>query len=422
MVSVKGLKGWVEGLNCVVPEEPKGTRARWLNRTVLGIGLASLFSDWAHETATTLLPAFLASMNVAAAWLGLIEGVADGLSSVAKMASGFATDRLARRKPVAVLGYLVTALGTASFGLASSAWHVLLARSAAWLGRGARTPVRKAILAGSVTRETYGRAFGFERMMDTAGAIAGPATALALLPLAHQNYRAVFALTLVPGLMAALLIAFLVKEKARAPAPHLSLGASARALPRRYRRFLAAAGFFGAGDFAHTLLLLLAAQRLTPALGVARAATAATAFYILHNVLSAGASLAAGRLADRFNKARLLAAAYGLAVLMALGLVFLPMNVGVLAGVFALGGLSMGMVETLEDSFCAELAAPEQHGVAFGLLATVNGLGDFASSLMVGLLWTAAGAPLAFAYSGILFLAGALLVWRSSRVTAADPR
>ena len=403
-----------------MPEEQKRPRARWLNRTVLGIGLASLFSDWAHETATTLLPAFLASLNVAAAWLGLIEGVSDGLSSVAKMASGFATDRLARRKPVAVLGYLVTALGTASFSLATSAWHVLLARASAWLGRGARTPVRKAILAGSVTRETYGRAFGFERMMDTVGAIAGPTTALALLPLAHQNYRAVFALTLIPGLMAAVLVAFVVKEKERAPVPHISLGASVRALPARYRKFLAAAGLFGAGDFAHTLLLLLAAQKLTPALGLAGATTAATGFYILRNVLSAGASMAAGRLADRINKGRLLAAAYGLAVLMALGLVFLPMNVWTLAGVFSLGGLFMGMVETLEDSFCAELAPQEQHGVAFGLLATVNGLGDFASSLIVGLLWTAAGAPIAFAYSGVLFLGGAVLVLRAAPDTPKD--
>jgi MFS family permease len=397
----------------VMLAEQKPPRARWLNRTVLGIGLASLFSDWAHETATTLLPAFLATLNVAAAWLGLIEGVSDGLSSVAKMASGFATDRLARRKPVAVLGYVVTALGTACFGVATSAWHVLLARAGAWLGRGVRTPVRKAILAGAVTRETYGRAFGFERMMDTVGAIAGPATALVLLPLVHQNYRAVFALTLIPGVMAALLIAFVVKEKERAPVPHITLGASVRAMPPRYRKFLAAAGLFGAGDFAHTLLLLLAAQKLTPALGLARATTAATGFYILHNLLSAGASMGAGRLADRINKGRLLFAAYALAVLMALGLVFLPMNVWTLAGVFALGGLSTGMVETLEDSFCAELVGEESHGVAFGLLATVNGLGDFASSLIVGLLWTAAGTPIAFAYSGVLFLAGAVLVLRS---------
>src|SRR5260370_20290403 len=93
------------------------TLVRWLNRSVLGIGLASLFSDTSHEMATTIMPAFLATMGVAAAWLGLIEGVSDGLSSFAKMASGYYTDRLKGRKPIAVFGYIITALGTASFGL-----------------------------------------------------------------------------------------------------------------------------------------------------------------------------------------------------------------------------------------------------------------------------------------------------------------
>src|SRR3974377_1366061 len=108
---------------------PSGQKSRWLNRTVLGIGLASLFSDWAPHTATAVLPAFLFTLGAAPAWLGLIEGVSDGLSSFAKMASGFYTDRLSRRKPIAVAGYLVTALGTASFGLATAPWHVLLGRS-----------------------------------------------------------------------------------------------------------------------------------------------------------------------------------------------------------------------------------------------------------------------------------------------------
>src|SRR5205809_5103709 len=167
-------------------DEATPQRLRWLNRTVLGIGLASLFSDWSHEIATTVLPAFLASMGVAAAWLGLIEGVSDGLSSFAKMASGYYTDRLQRRKLIAVAGYVVTALGTASFGLATSAWHVLVARAGAWLGRGVRTPVKKALLASAVTKDTYGRAFGFERMMDTIGAIIGPTSALFLLSAFHH--------------------------------------------------------------------------------------------------------------------------------------------------------------------------------------------------------------------------------------------
>src|SRR6266852_2639616 len=160
----------------------KSTASRtWLNRTVLGIGLASLCSDWSHEMATAVMPAFLATMGVAAAWLGLIEGVADGLSSCAKMGSGYYTDKLQRRKPIAVAGYVMTALGTAAFGLATAAWHVLIARAFAWLGRGVRTPVRKALLASAVTPETYGRAFGLERAMDTCGAIVGPATATMLL-------------------------------------------------------------------------------------------------------------------------------------------------------------------------------------------------------------------------------------------------
>ncbi|MCX8089681.1 MAG: MFS transporter [Verrucomicrobiae bacterium] len=387
---------------------------RWLNRTVLGIGLASFFSDWAHEIATTVLPAFLATMGVAAAWLGVIEGVSDGLSSFAKMASGYYTDKLRRRKPIAVAGYLLTSVATAAFGLATAAWHVLVARATAWLGRGVRTPVRKALLAGAVTPQTYGRAFGLERMMDTMGAIVGPATAMALLPLLHHDFRMLFALTLVPGLIAAGLIAFAVREQTRTPVPHLSFGARLRLLPPRYRRFVVAVGLFGLGDFAHSMLILLAAQKLAPALGVTGAATVAAGLYVLHNVCYAGFAWLAGWLADRFPKAPLLAAGYGLAAVMAACVIVLPANVWTLAAVFALGGIYVGMEETLEDALCAELVDAEHHGMGFGVLATVNGVGDCVSSVAVGALWTAFGTSVAFAYSAVLFTVGALLMWRVS--------
>ena len=250
-------------------------KTHWLNSTVLGIGLASLFSDWSHEIATAALPAFLATLGVAAVWLGVIEGVADGLSSFAKMASGFYTDRLPRRKPIAVAGYAMTALCTASFALATNAWHILLARSGAWLGRGVRTPVRKALLAASVSREAYGRAFGLERAMDTVGAIIGPLTALFLLEAWQHNYRLLFAWTLVPGLLAAVVIAFLVREKERAPVAHISFGERLRLLPAPYRKFLVAVGLFGAGDFAHSMLILLATQKLAPSIGPTAAASMA---------------------------------------------------------------------------------------------------------------------------------------------------
>jgi MFS family permease len=387
---------------------------RWLNSTVLGIGLASLFSDWSHEIATTVLPAFLATMGAAAAaWLGIIEGVADGLSSSAKMASGFYTDKLQRRKPIAVIGYLVTALGTASFGLATSAWHVLLARSAAWLGRGVRTPIRKALLAAAVTKETYGRAFGFERMMDTVGAIVGPVTALLLVTAFAHNYRHVFLVTLIPGLLAAGVIAFLVKEKTRKPVAHISFGERLRLMPKPYRKFLVAVGVFGAGDFAPTLLILLATQKLTPDFGAAKAASIAVGFYVMRNVFYAAFAPVAGWLADRFKKQFVLASGYGLAAVMTWLIIFVPMNVWLLGVVFLLGGIYVAIEETLEDSFCAELVDEEHHGMAFGVLATVNGLGDFLSSILVGVLWTAFGTTTAFGYSAALFTIGALLVLRT---------
>jgi len=392
-----------------MPTTPPVKRS-WLNRTVLGIGLASLFSDWSHEMATAVLPTFLATLGAGAAWLGLIEGVSDGLSSFAKLASGFYTDKLQRRKPIAIIGYVVTALGTASFGLATSAWHVLAARAGAWLGRGVRTPVRKALLAAAVTKETYGRAFGFERMMDTIGAIVGPVTALGLLEMVHHHYPSLFALTLIPSLTAAGFIAFLVKEKERRPVPHISLGQRLRLLPASYRKFAAAVGLFGAGAFAHTLLILLATRELTPALGAPKAATVAVALYVLHNVFYASFAFIGGWLGDRFPKKILLATGYLLSAAMCLCIVFLPANIGTLAVIFILGGTNVALEETLEDSLCAELVSEENHGVAFGALATINGIGDFLSSIVVGGLWTAVGTGAAFGYSAALSLAGAVLV------------
>jgi len=387
-------------------------KAGWLTQTVIGIGLASLLSDWSHEIATAALPAFLATLGVAAAWLGLIEGISDGLSSFAKLVSGYYTDGLRRRKPIAVAGYLVTAMGTAALGMATSAWHVLLARAGAWLGRGVRTPVRKALLAASVDRASYGRAFGFERMMDTIGAIVGPATALLILQVSNHNYRLLFAATLLPGLLAAAVIAFLVRERDRAPVPHISFGERWRMLPRAYRKFLVAVGLFGAGDFAHTLLILLATQKLALQVGIGKAASIAVSLYILHNVFYAGFSFVAGWLADRIRKNLLLASGYALAGVMALAIIFLPVSLPAFIVVFVAGGIYVAIEETLEDSLCAELVEESHHGMAFGVLATVNGVGDFVSSIVVGALWTASGTTVAFSYSAVLFFGGALLIAR----------
>ena len=388
-------------------------RTSWLNRTVLGVGLTSLFSDWSHETATAVLPAFLAAIGAGPAWLGAIEGIADGLSSFAKLAAGHFTDRLKRRKPLALLGYAVTAFSTASFALATHAYHVLFGRVTAWLGRGVRSPARKALLAADVPPNAYGRAFGFERLMDTVGAIVGPLTALALLQVTHHSYRRVFLWTLLPGLVAVASFWLLVRERPMDARPQRSFLLGLQALPPAFRRLLLGVGVFGAGDFSHSLLILYASRMLAPGRGMARAATLAVGFYTLHNVFYASSAYLSGWLSDHVPSRKfVLAAGYGLAGVTAILLGTGTHSLWLMAVIFILAGLYIGTEEALEDSLSAELVPKEQHGMAFGTLAAVNAVGDFVSSLLVGFLWSAFNVHTAFAASAILFFAGALLISR----------
>ncbi|MGB7494945.1 MAG: MFS transporter [Candidatus Acidiferrum sp.] len=388
----------------------------WLTRTVLGVGLTSLFSDWSHETATAVLPAFLAAIGAGPAWLGAIEGISDGLSSFAKLAGGHYTDRLTRRKPLATAGYLLTALCTASFAFATHAYQVLLGRTAAWLGRGVRSPVRKALLAADTPPEAYGRAFGFERLMDTIGAIVGPLTALWLLQATHHNYRAVFLWTLLPGMIAVASFWLLVRERPIETRKQRSFLASVRSLPGNFRRFLFGVGIFGSGDFSHTLLILYASRMLSPAHGMARAATLAVALYTLHNVFYAGSAYLSGWLSDHVpHRKMVLAAGYALAGVTAVLLTLSPHHLWLLAVIFVLAGLYIGTEEALEDSVAAELIAKEQHGMAFGTLAAVNAVGDALSSLVVGFLWSAVSVRAAFSFSAVLFFLGSWIVLRLRR-------
>jgi MFS family permease len=386
---------------------------RWLNRTVLGVGLTSLFSDWSHEIATVILPAFLATIGAGPAWLGAIEGIADGLSSFTKLAAGHFTDRWRKRKPIAVFGYAFTALATASFAFATHAYGVLFGRALAWLGRGVRSPAKKALLAADVSPQAYGRAFGLERMMDTVGAIAGPLTALWLLKITNHSYRVVFLWTLLPGLIAVACFWLLVRERPVVARQKQSFLSGLRNLPTSYKKFLFAVGIFGAGDYSHTLLILFAARMLTPAHGGLRATSLAIGLYTLHNVFSAGSSYISGWISDHLpHRKFVLAAGYVLAGVTAILLMTAPTTLWMVALIFVLAGLYAGTEEALEDSLAAELIPKEQHGMAFGTLAAVNAGGDFLSSLLVGFLWSAVSLKAAFALPAALSFLGAFLVLR----------
>jgi MFS family permease len=386
--------------------------SRWLNKTIIGIGIASLLSDWSHEMATTVLPAFLATIGGSAFALGLIEGIADGVSSFAKLFSGWYTDRLAKRKWIAIIGYFVTPVATFLFAFCTQMWHVLFVRTIAWLGRGVRTPVRKTLLAAATTPENYGKAFGLERAMDTLGAIVGPATALFIISM--SNTKSVFYWSLIPGLAAMAAITFLVRETPRENIIRTPFWQSLNRLPSNFRKFLVAVLIFGLGDFSHTLLILLAAQQLSLTHSMAEATRLAALLYIVHNVVYASSSYISGALGDRFSKRTLLASGYFLSAVMSGVILTSPVTVISVAIVFLIAGIYVGMEEALEDSFAAELLPNELHGTGFGSLAFINAIGDLVSSIMIGFLWQKVGLS-AFYFPAVLAIVGGIFVLRLPR-------
>src|SRR5271163_3189356 len=395
---------------------------RWLTRGVLGIGLASLFSDWGHEAATAILPAFLASLGAPAAALGVIEGVSDGLSSFAKLAGGFIADRPRWRRPTGIVGYLATAITTFGYAFASSWPAVLALRAFGWMGRGSRGPSRDALLAESVAPGQIGRAFGFERAMDTLGAVLGPLCATALL--GALGLRGILRWTILPGMAAALAFAFLAprSKKAEPPvAPETPATIASRfaQLPRSYWRYLAGVFAHGIGAFAPTLLILRASQILTPRLGVGRAAAISVALYTFHNFIDAAASYPAGALGDRIGKRGLLALGYLIGVATYVGFIAWRPALPTLVVLFGLAGMHDAFQQSLEKSLAAQLLPRAIRGTGFGVLAATNGVGDLVSSVVVGALWSMVNPAAGFLYAAVFAALGALLVYLSRR-SAAD--
>jgi sugar phosphate permease len=206
----------------------------WLNRTVVGAGLTSALGDFCYETATVILPGFLAVLGIPAAALGIIEGIADAVASFTKMASGYVADKLGHRKLLVLVGYGLTPVGQVLIAMAAS-WPLLLfGRIISWFGKGLRGPLRDAIVIQAITPQTRGRAFGFHRAADTIGAVAGPLLGVALLGWAQTlpwnaaevPFRFVLWLSVIPGVLAVLAFLLLVKDPQHSPNPELKFFSS----------------------------------------------------------------------------------------------------------------------------------------------------------------------------------------------------
>jgi MFS family permease len=428
-----------------IPEKRAVKNKRWLNRNVFSFGLTSLLSDFCHEMATAILPQFMQAIGASAASLGFIEGVADAVSSFVKLGAGYHSDKIGHRKRWTVFGYALTAVSKAVFAFAFAWPLILLGRVVGWLGRGIRSPLRDALLAESVSPGDRGKAFGFHRAGDTAGAVLGPLVAFGLLSLmAHRPelvkhlgnwfprltdapgapFRMIFLFTLVPGVLSVLSI-LTVTETRRAPNHGLRFSTVLRAMPKEYRSFLIAVGLFGMADFAPTLMILRATTALEPQIGVLDASRLATLLYLLRNVVYSLASYPIGAMSDKFSRTRYLAVGYGVAVVTFLGFAFAIPSVWWFILFFSLAGVFIAWEDTIEGVAVRDYVDETIAGTGYGILSTVNGIGDFFSSLIVGQLWTVVGPVWAFAYAVVVGFAGLILMARIRKPngqTGTEPR
>jgi MFS family permease len=400
------------------PSDPLPAARPWLTATVAGIVLATFLSDASHEAVSAVLPLYLAALGLGPAALGLIEGVADLLVSFAKLGGGYLGHRVVNKRPWASLGYLLTALATASIGLAHGVLAILSLRCVAWITRGFRGPLRDAMLADAVPKTHYGRAFGLERAGDMLGAVTGPLIAT-LLVWAGFEFRSVIFWSLVPGVLAAAAMFFLTRDRqADAVLPDAPVVPTVRPpFPRAFWVFLVGVLLFGMGDFARTFFVLLVARAAgeDPS-RTAGAVSLAVLLYAMHNLICAGAAYAIGTQADRTSKPRLLAVGYVLGFATNLLLAVLSESLPGVTVAIVLSAVYVAAEETLEKATAAELLPRELRSLGFGILACGNAVGDMLSSVYVGWLLQAGRPGWAFGIAAGCSSAGAAwMLWHFAR-------
>jgi MFS family permease len=354
--------------------------------------------------ATAVLPTLVTStLRSSAAALGVIEGVSDALTGVAKLVAGpFANDR-ERRLRMASGGYIVTAAATGALGFAQTVLQVGALRATAWTARGVRSPARDAMLATLAPREAYGRAYGLERAGDNLGAVVGPLLAAALITVV--GVRETLWLSVVPGLFAALAITIAAAEARRAPGGVARRVERARLDLRALRaegivRPLLPIALFELGNCATTLLILRATELLTHDGRTRVAATSlAVIIYAAHNAAATGAAYGGGHRIDRVGPARVFAAAGAVYVLAYIGFASPAHSWPLLLIAFLLAGVGIGLGETAASVLLAHRLPDHLRGSGFGLLGAVQAFGDLGSSLAVGLIWSLVSPTAAFLYA-----------------------
>lgn len=359
---------------------------RGITRNVFALGLVSLCTDLASEMIYPIIPLFVVgTLGATPAALGLIEGIAEGISTGLRWIGGVLSDRTRRRKPFVVAGYSLSAVSKPLMGLAAFALGVplfLAGRASDRLGKSLRTAARDALIADSTAAEFRGRAFGFHRAMDTCGAIVGPLIALLVITCwSHVSLAWLFFVALIPGTLSVVLAAGAVREIRPASPQVARVGTASHAAPypRAFWHLLLALGVFSLGNSSDALLLLRASN-----LGFSFAQVIVA--FALFNTVYAATAAPLGSLSDRVGRKPVLLVGWVVYALVYLGFAGWTSTRApwLLLGLY---GLYHALTEGVTKALVSDLVPPERRAGAIGLLATVAGLGQLVASILAGVLW-----------------------------------
>jgi MFS family permease len=386
---------------------------RVFSGNVLWLSVVSLLTDLSSEMIYPLLPFFLTNiLRAGPAFLGLVEGIAETTSSLLKLASGWFSDRLGKRKSLVLIGYGIASFARPLVAIATAPWQVLAVRFSDRVGKGIRTAPRDALIADSVEPGQRGAAFGYHRAADHAGAVLGPLAAAAVLLWKPGQYRLVFALAALPALVSVLVLAARVRDVGEGPPPAKTEFRGFRGLGRRFYFFLAIVLLFTLGNATDAFLLLRAQE-----LGVPLALI--PILWAVFHISKMSWSIVGGRLADRIGPRPAIVSGWLVYALTYTGFIFAARAWHAWA-LFLFYGLFYGLTEAPEKALVAAAAPPDRRGAAFGAYHFSVGLAALPASLLFGVLWQQVSFTAAFATGAALALAaaGGLLLLPAERAPA----
>ncbi|MFZ2314452.1 MAG: MFS transporter [Gammaproteobacteria bacterium] len=384
-----------------------------LSKNTILITFASLFSDIATEMLYPILPIFLIqTLKTSGSILGLIEGIAQATQNIVQGFSGWLSDRMQRRKPIALAGYLLGAMAKPLIGMSVFWQSALGARFLDRLGTGIRSAPRDALIASSVRKEHRGKAFGLEGIGDNLGAFLGPLLTILLISVMAIDIRLIFYLAFIPGFLAFCMI-LLVKEKPIGVKTKQRLSVNFQQFPKSYRKYLLATALFGIGNSSNSFLILQT-QSISTSL------VTTVLIYAGFNLVAAFISYPAGFLSDQYGRKNILLASFIIFFVTYLGFA-LTHSIILIAILFIFYGLFQGIFRAVGKALAIDLVPEQLHASGIGWYAATIGLPGLVASVVAGLLWDNVSHSAVFLYGAAFsIIGGIMLMWLVPSTTAID--